>query len=1219
MATVEYRVRIRNAADSADALVVTSTRGGTNPYVSSVPSGDGASLDPATGKVTAGVFTLRIADPITSGTSRLFTSQLEDADFRQQLGQRKAYIEINVDSAGWELFHSGRLSRFELVTDIEWELAVSDWMQAEHEIKVFGRQRVGAELESIEDYLTRWPNRGCLIGGPVLNGFGEEGFGRIRPDLGGWQMLAVQGTSDDGYGITTFHFVIGYGAYSKFVPVKTIRGQGEGNRGLWGPINDACARYFRPGLGSTDDLGVGEAPVGYGTFPDLVVLINRNPALGVGTAVAGVEQNIIRLLDPKSSRADGLVVLDHLGNDGALNRVDVITADVSEDSPIYWTGHPVDLVAALLDEAEIPYDSASLETVRADIGSTARLSIRVTSAKQVGKFLEDNVYGPFGIGVRPSAPSTGVLEFFASNVFPNTTASLTIIQENDVEKGSTRPFALDTAKAFKTVALEHKRFFGSYERLDGVGVLEERIERGNALPGAIGTGELTYTLDSAQLHFARTNGVEMRSAAGWVDTKAHVIFDRRGRGGVAGRTTLLRGQSGDGVVLGQEIILDLPQVPNHNKRLGDDATVSGRAMQIVHITPLPKGWTVDLEDSGPNAQPVATIPTLSIGKAADNPRNVAEVTVTNAATLNALPAGLQLQWAVLASGATPAAADYTDVQLYDEGEIPTAAFRLPAVFADSKISVRARSLQAARRPSDWATVATVTIDALEPPTGLSLTATAGDGSYLDGEFTIGSGSEAAVTDVYFRLSSESSAEAKLYDTLLAGSDRFRIYGLTPSTEYTVSVLHRDPGNNDISSSDTETETTGGTTITMDPPTNPDGFSFVHAPRARVFGQTVDGHDGRYGIAVVAPVSIQVSGAQIQIAEAVETAVGAGTYGAYVTVDSVEPVSGDWTIWFRRAPTDGLKRKLKARAVRDGATSSAYCSEVTVDPSAADPLAIYPAVTLIVRATLQSTSATQVVVRVAVADPAPEASAADVTATYVGTGVGTISPASPETLPASGITNALDTTDFVDVTINRAAFGTGTGRVVFTAARAGRADGTDSVDVPALDSSGPSLTVTPTPGETSYSIVWSGTGTITVSIDGAAYATPSASPISVTRGTVDKTYAFKAVLDGQTLTNVVVVPRTYANASISISAPTFDAGANTLEVTWSGSNLPSGVKYNVSIFQNGSDGVVDSAEDVTSPHEFANVTGATGSGVIRVDGEKDGVIVISRSRAGTWPS
>jgi hypothetical protein len=89
-----------------------------------------------------------------------------------------------------------------------------------------------------------------------------------------------------------------------------------------------------------------------------------------------------------------------------------------------------------------------------------------------------------------------------------------------------------------------------------------------------------------------------------------------------------------------------------------------------------------------------------------------------------------------------------------------------------------------------------------------------------------------------------------------------------------------------------------------------------------------------------------------------------------------------------------------------------------------------------------------------------------------------------------------------------------------------ADGTvqsDTVTVPAQQPTSAVLTVTSTPGSTSYSIAWSGTSPITLSIDGAAYATPPSSPITVSRnapGGANKVYTFKGA-DGST--DTVSVP------------------------------------------------------------------------------------------------
>ena len=73
----------------------------------------------------------------------------------------------------------------------------------------------------------------------------------------------------------------------------------------------------------------------------------------------------------------------------------------------------------------------------------------------------------------------------------------------------------------------------------------------------------------------------------------------------------------------------------------------------------------------------------------------------------------------------------------------------------------------------------------------------------------------------------------------------------------------------------------------------------------------------------------------------------------------------------------------------------------------------------------------------------------------------------------------------------------------------------------VDFTGPNLTVTPTPGVTSYSIAWSG-DSVTLSIDGAAYATPSASPITVPRDGSEHTYAFSGLKNGQVTGDTVTI-------------------------------------------------------------------------------------------------
>lgn len=116
------------------------------------------------------------------------------------------------------------------------------------------------------------------------------------------------------------------------------------------------------------------------------------------------------------------------------------------------------------------------------------------------------------------------------------------------------------------------------------------------------------------------------------------------------------------------------------------------------------------------------------------------------------------------------------------------------------------------------------------------------------------------------------------------------------------------------------------------------------------------------------------------------------------------------------------------------------------PSLLDPTA-QPAIPLTCRATKITSTPTQDVFRVAVSDPYP---LSDVTITYTTQGTGSASPSSPQTIAKASVTKDIATTGYVDITVNRAAFGTGTGRITFTATAQNRLASPDAGEVPSLD-------------------------------------------------------------------------------------------------------------------------------------------------------------------------
>jgi hypothetical protein len=118
-----------------------------------------------------------------------------------------------------------------------------------------------------------------------------------------------------------------------------------------------------------------------------------------------------------------------------------------------------------------------------------------------------------------------------------------------------------------------------------------------------------------------------------------------------------------------------------------------------------------------------------------------------------------------------------------------------------------------------------------------------------------------------------------------------------------------------------------------------------------------------------------------------------------------------------------------------------------------------------------------------------------------------------------------------------------------------------------------LVVTVTPGPTSYSIVWSGSGVV-VSIDGGSYGTPSASPITVTRTSSPHTYDFKQV-SGNTNAPVHVdipalppgtgpLPAIDSFYSPSNSPYSFAQHTTTdiIDLVWTSRNAPSGATFDL---------------------------------------------------------
>lgn len=900
---------MRDAADTTDVLVVSSVRGDPHPDTVDAPSGDGAEFDPVTGSYRSGSMTYRIADSITSGTSRLVTAQLEDASFRQQLTSRPAYIEEAVNGGAWNVIQAGIVTALRLASAASWEIDVGDTTRATRNLVAFAPKRNATDATKVEafaDYLARWPTRGCVAGGPILGGF----LG--RSDLGGWEVLVARATTWNGLAvkalqITAAYFPSGFGRTTRPTPDQ-IR-----------PVDDAAGPASAMPLPQTFAADFAPSP-----WPDLIVKVGTHYYAAASFAMAGdtwynpaVGGALIGV-----SRFSGYLTLYVFDPGGTLTvgtgglRLSLFDAIPSARSVLFYQGHPLDLWTKLCDESALRYDAAAVTATKALLGNNLRITLEIPAPQDWASFVESTLYGPCGFSVRTA--TDGTLVPFTTRTGITALPSVTVANV-DVSQDGNALFDLSEPDAITKLTVQQTNLSAQTTSdqnlpLDGLARQSVQVIRTSGDAGGPVQREQTYTIPG----FLDTGSGAYEP--GLVDAMAKSLFDRFGRGRLVGETTLLRAGAGGGVVLGQEILVGLRAMPNHNKRLGDDGTVGARCVQIVRLTPTPSGPHVRFVDSGPNANPASPLPTLSL--AAGPPGAGLALTITNAATLNAAspPITVRVQWAAVASG-TPASGDYTDVLLFPAGAVPTGTTLLPLAAAGYTVYVQARSEDALHRPSAWTTPISLASVAMGAPTGVSVTVDATDGSRATVAWTTGTNAGGALTDIYLRLSTLTFADAiRMASGLLGGTISYPLAGLVTTLSYIVTVVHRDPVTGATTSAEF-TFTAGSTTRTLSPPVNPIGIVGSSDPVTGV-GQL----DGTYGLDVTA---VELPGF-VTFWEATETGIGTGTYGAATQVSGMVPsVSGGPTSWRGVSANQLLRKQLTARHEAPGANPSTYTGVVTL--------------------------------------------------------------------------------------------------------------------------------------------------------------------------------------------------------------------------------------------------------------------------------------------------
>jgi hypothetical protein len=907
-----YRLRIRSADDTSNVLTISSVRTDNNPYIASVPSGDGQEVDLLTGAVRTGAYNIEVVDAVTgsdvTGVQRVVTFALTGSG-RQQLLSRRAFIEVSTDGgATWPIvWMAGYLTAIRQVSAITYSITISDSRRIEQNHRAFTWGRNPQDSAKSEQVL--FPNRGCLLGGPIINGFGPTSdSGGIETELTASESAIWADNSDR---IMALKWL----AASDVAPNYT-RTQSFGEYA--GYANKILAPF---GVAAT--TGAYSAPVFYPLtkpprergnvwFPSLRVYVNDGAG---GTWVGGLRAffpwgriTTTGQAGGGSPQASGAqfpyiyVTLDAgqpaVPSVGTKLRVRIVHSVVSEASPLYFDEHPVDVATKLYDSVNIPYDTTSATTIRNLIGANVRLACRITEPQPMGEFLTKAIYGPFGFSARTD--STGKQTFFSTRI--GTIAPTLTIATNDLV-GESLPSGFDIDEVTVATAVQY-----GYRVLakaitdpssneppppDGIVESEHVLELPSGDTSTFSTRVISYDIPG-MVHTVDAWQPDMGLL---ISGTAAEIFDRFGRGAPTYELPVLDTSAAAAAQVGDEVLITAAHVPNQNYRIGE-STIGARVAQVVRRDETPVGPVFKLVDSGPNSQ-LATAPTLTVAKETLNPRTLASFTITNAGTLNSNGIGAEVEYD---TGASTPAANGTTLTRYLAGEIPTGKVLLPAFVPGSRVWVRARSTAPERRPSAWSSWVNVALDAWVAPSALTIGTTSATAAKVT--WTNGNAIDRVAVYLYQGLVNPTDWEPYRVATLDAESTGITFRDLTASTAYRVAVAHEDAGTGAVSAYATNGFTSAASTS-------------VTAPRVSHMGVIPTLEDAQYPSGIALGLWAGDETLDIEIQRAPDSGGSPGTWATIAIVPGTTQVFGD------PLPSTGATFWYRSRHVGGGFTASAY--------------------------------------------------------------------------------------------------------------------------------------------------------------------------------------------------------------------------------------------------------------------------------------------------------
>lgn len=839
-----YRLRVRNMADSADELVLSSLADDERVCIVSPPSGDGQEFNPITGEANIGAYAVEVADRILAGATPEWavTGKVHDTEGREKLLSNRAYLEYSSDNgATWDVLVAGFLNRYVLLGALRWSFTVGESRRVELRRKIFEKVTNG------------FLNPTTLIGEPT-----REAWGPVENFPTAWrcEVTDVTGTR------VTLRFASGWGSEES----------GVGGRSFLTPIgvtqsqranNMAAAEFVPTSVGAYS-----------GTFPGIEVEL-----IGEADRFMPVSHDDGTLVSP-----DGSFILEWpTGQPSEGDEYDVRgwRTTIDEASPLHIFKHPIDIVTTLYSEAGLDYNAASATLVKNALGPNLRDMLRITQSYEMEAFITA-LKAIHGFGVRFNAD--GEREFFVSRV-RNITTPTTTVELDQLRAVDAITFEEDESYVRDRVTVRQTTFVRWSPSANQPRPYDDILAfpRSRTYPETDpGEHEVIYEIPGVVV--ADVSGVGL-GIDRFEAALAAEVLDRFGR---APALTLLPVTNEIAEVVGEELVIDLDHYPIASGRGGL------RVLQVIRRTKVPGGADLLCMDTGEDAQP-ATTPTFTLAQSATDSRKYAELEITNAATLNAAGIRVRVEWG-FGSGATPDGGAI--VAEFAAGEIPTDPFDLPPVDAGSTVWVRMQSLQRDHRAGAYTAWDSVALDALQPPTDLAIVASAGgDDSLADLSFT------PIETDmpheVYRRLQAQTADDDVLLALLPPGVGNLSLINVTLNEEYTFTVRAAEYSPwRGVSSSVTEDFTAGASGGSLNAPLHQ---AAEVVPYREYYDQVTNPGLSRF---VPGKSSIRVycladadafdQGAKVRFWVAYETAPGSGVFSdaeVFAVTDSIDPTRG----------------------------------------------------------------------------------------------------------------------------------------------------------------------------------------------------------------------------------------------------------------------------------------------------------------------------------------